>query len=380
MASGTALGILFFCGLRYGAILAVSPFLLLAIGVDDAYLMIHAWQHVSQKMRNKEKGNDTISERIALVLIETGPSILISALANITADTVGSFTGSMEITLLCVGNIMSIIVDFFYQITFFTAALAIFGQMEMNREKADENEKMEKIPIDFGKSVTVTTEYDRKEKIPSDYDSSDSDSNVSIRSKVKSKFLAAVDAYIKLITHWLSSTLVCIAWLAFLGVAIHAMLGFEINLTTSKLFTRDSPLHKIEKYRENMVLPCFTQAQIFVSNPGNLSDYSQRQKVHNLIEHMEKLNYSYGAESSNYFLRDFETFQSQMDGMGMEEEEELLDMEESESNITEPEVSKEKNKTNKKQSGYLDLNELDSFLGWPEYDYYRGFLNMHKDE
>lgn len=57
------------------------------------------------------------------MLEETGPSILISSLTNIMADLVGSFTGSPEITLLCVANIVSILIDFFYQITFFTAIL-----------------------------------------------------------------------------------------------------------------------------------------------------------------------------------------------------------------------------------------------------------------
>ncbi|CAD5208391.1 unnamed protein product [Bursaphelenchus xylophilus] len=345
MASGTALGVLFYCGLRYGAILAVSPFLLLAIGVDDAYLMIHAWQHVSTNFRTRPSKDDTIAERIALILIETGPSILISALANIFADAVGSFTGSMEITLLCVGNIASICVDFFYQITFFTAVLAILGQMEMNKEKK-------------AREVEETSKA-----VESDSESSGSDRP--LRNKVRSSFLSLVDGYITFITHWLASLFVCIIWAIFLVFAVKAMLGFEINLTTSKLFARDSPLHKIEKYRENMVLPYFTQAQIFVNNPGNLSLPEQRKKVHRLVEAMEALPYAYDKESSNYFLRDFEVFVTQSGMFGMEEE------------VDEDfEREMKKNVSNE----ILDMNELESFLSWSEYDYYRGFLNTHKDE
>lgn len=39
------------------------------------------------------------------------------------ADGVGSFTGSPEVTLLCVGNMASIFVDFIYQITFYSAVM-----------------------------------------------------------------------------------------------------------------------------------------------------------------------------------------------------------------------------------------------------------------
>uniref|UniRef100_A0A183BVE9 SSD domain-containing protein n=1 Tax=Globodera pallida TaxID=36090 RepID=A0A183BVE9_GLOPA len=128
MASGTALGLLFFAGIRNSSILAVTPFLILALGIDDAFLMIHSWQLSSKRRHNSAtKAHDelpvnlAVAEQLAEVLEETGPAILISALTNIFADLVGAFIGSEEITLLCVGNIASIIVDFFYQITLFTA-------------------------------------------------------------------------------------------------------------------------------------------------------------------------------------------------------------------------------------------------------------------
>lgn len=51
------------------------------------------------------------------VLEETGPAILISALTNILADAVGSITGSPSITVLCFGNMLSIFMDYVYQVS-----------------------------------------------------------------------------------------------------------------------------------------------------------------------------------------------------------------------------------------------------------------------
>lgn len=55
--------------------------------------MIHAWQRVSKKMNTNAVKEDSVAYRLSLVLIDTGPAILISALTNITADAVGSLTG-----------------------------------------------------------------------------------------------------------------------------------------------------------------------------------------------------------------------------------------------------------------------------------------------
>ena len=67
MACGTGLGGLFFIGVRFGSVLAVTPFLVLSIGVDDAYLMIHAWQRVTQKRRRNPVKDDSATERLAEV-------------------------------------------------------------------------------------------------------------------------------------------------------------------------------------------------------------------------------------------------------------------------------------------------------------------------
>ena len=51
MACGLTMGAMFLAGFRFGSILCVTPFLVLAIGVDDAYLMINAWQRITDERR-----------------------------------------------------------------------------------------------------------------------------------------------------------------------------------------------------------------------------------------------------------------------------------------------------------------------------------------
>lgn len=69
--------------------------------------------------KNLFKQNNNYFKIIFKVLSEVGPAILISVLTNLFADGVGAFTSSPEITLLCVGNMISMAVAFLFQVKFF---------------------------------------------------------------------------------------------------------------------------------------------------------------------------------------------------------------------------------------------------------------------
>lgn len=66
--------------------------------------------------------------------METGPAILISASTNIFADLVGTFTGSPEITLLCIGNMTAIFIDLIFQVTVFSSVMIIVGKIEEDKK------------------------------------------------------------------------------------------------------------------------------------------------------------------------------------------------------------------------------------------------------
>lgn len=111
MSCGAAFGLMFFAGVRFGPIILVTPFLILAIGVDDSFLMMHAWQRVVSNLKKHPRPDDSIEYRIAEVLAEAGPSISISALTNIMAFTVGALTSPPEVRLFCMTNAFAIFVD-----------------------------------------------------------------------------------------------------------------------------------------------------------------------------------------------------------------------------------------------------------------------------
>ncbi|CCD68128.1 SSD domain-containing protein [Caenorhabditis elegans] len=342
MACGTALGALFFCGVRFGSILCVTPFLVLAIGVDDAYLMIHSWQRVTAERRKHPVANDSPGSRLSEVLVDTGPAILISALTNIFADVAGCFTSSPEISLLGYGNMACIFCDFLYQITFYSAIMTLTGYFEMKDEEQKRHIKKIACGADSDDSSCTSSSVESFDVI------------------VKRRVTSFLENYISLITNAFFQIFVVLVWIAFLVVSIYGITIMNINLSPRKLFMEDSSLREMDDLRVKYVIPNFYLANVFVRKPGDLTDGARLQRLNQFVEEMEHLNGSWGSLGTNYFVRDFVNFQA-----AMVEEEEAEGGEEEASIV---------------KRGGIDVNNLPMFLEWPEYLFWKGFVQFHSAE
>ncbi|VDL87758.1 unnamed protein product, partial [Nippostrongylus brasiliensis] len=82
----------------------VTPFLVLGIGVDDAFILIHRWKHRSDVADH--------STRLTKVIVDVGPSITITSLTNIIAFGVGFFTPTPQMSLFCLATSLALFIDF----------------------------------------------------------------------------------------------------------------------------------------------------------------------------------------------------------------------------------------------------------------------------
>ncbi|VDO20326.1 unnamed protein product [Brugia timori] len=333
MANATAIGLLLTVGVRYDAILSVTPLLTLAIGVDDAYLMIHAWQRVTRECILHPVKDDCVPYRLALVLEETGPAILISALTNILADVVGSVSGSPSITVLCFGNMSSIFMDYVYQLTFYSAIMCVAGHFEMKMAAEQQNTHL--IKIDNEKKGTIIN-YDTK-------------NSQDFRERAKNICTFILDDYVTLVTNKFFAVGVFCSWVLLIIISIFGITQIKIELTSEKLFPLDSPLIELNDLLQWYQIPEHTMPQFYVNNPGNLSNMYRFQRLNQMIYELEHMNGSWGAQSTNYFIRDFIDFEKQWN---------------------------EADYNNDSLNGSILLREddLPIFLDWPEYQRWRGFL------
>ncbi|KAI6213066.1 Patched domain-containing protein 3 [Aphelenchoides besseyi] len=345
MASVTALGLLFFAGLRFSSVLCITPFLILAIGIDDSYVIIHAWSRISKELKKNSIAEDCVEYRLKLVLIESGPAVLISALTNLLADGVGSLTGSEEITILCVGSMASIVVDFFYQMTLFASVMAIAGKLEMEQEQKKSTAIVQPTTISsaIGIKHKTSSAYQLEfTKIP----------KRSFHDKLESAFQSFVVFYVKLITNKVVSILIFVLWIAFILFSIYWTMRFKILLTFDKMVVKNSPLLVINNIREDKILPNYMVATIFVEEPGDLFEASRLSQFNRMVDELETMSESWGPNSTFLFTRDFLRF-----------EQTIKATEEHDEDFQE-----------------LTIDDLRVFLEWPEYSFWKGFVKLRKME
>ncbi|VDM81088.1 unnamed protein product [Strongylus vulgaris] len=115
-------------GFEFLPIVTVVPFLILAIGVDDVFIFIHAFHLTNDRL--------SVRERIAETLADAGPSISITSLTNLLSFGIGISTNTPAIYTFCVFISVAVIYDYLYQIFFFSAVLTLGGQREARRGNA----------------------------------------------------------------------------------------------------------------------------------------------------------------------------------------------------------------------------------------------------
>ncbi|KAL0279766.1 UNVERIFIED_CONTAM: hypothetical protein PYX00_001253 [Menopon gallinae] len=95
----------------------VIPFLILAVGVDNIFILVHTVQDM--------KGTDPPHELIGRALGAVGPSILLTTLSEALCFLIGSLSGMPAVKTFALYSSVAIILNFFLQITIFISYLSL---------------------------------------------------------------------------------------------------------------------------------------------------------------------------------------------------------------------------------------------------------------
>ena len=118
----SGIGLTFYLNKKLTMISAeVVPFLILAIGVDNMFLIARAERDIPENVTD-------IAERIGFAMKEIGPSIFTAAFCESIAFFIGLLTDVPALRNFCLVAGLGVVADFFLQIIVFVAALALDKQ------------------------------------------------------------------------------------------------------------------------------------------------------------------------------------------------------------------------------------------------------------
>ncbi|XP_059177253.1 NPC intracellular cholesterol transporter 1-like isoform X2 [Physella acuta] len=129
LSVGSSLGFYSYIGIPSTLIIVeVVPFLVLAVGVDNIFILVQTSQ------REPSVDGETVENRIARVVGKVGPSMLLTSLSESLAFFLGAMTDMPAVKIFSLYAAMAVMFDFLLQITIFVSLLTLDAKrQESNR-------------------------------------------------------------------------------------------------------------------------------------------------------------------------------------------------------------------------------------------------------
>ncbi|KAJ5175811.1 NPC intracellular cholesterol transporter 1-related protein 1 [Penicillium canariense] len=132
MSVSASVGLFSAAGVKVTLIIAeVIPFLVLAVGVDNIFLIVHEFERV-----NFSHPNEEVDERVARAVGRIGPSVFLSAVTETVAFALGAFVGMPAVKNFAAYAAGAVFINAILQVTMFISVLAL-NQRRVESLRAD---------------------------------------------------------------------------------------------------------------------------------------------------------------------------------------------------------------------------------------------------
>ncbi|KAK3692952.1 patched family-domain-containing protein [Podospora appendiculata] len=132
MSITASIGLFSWVGLKATLIIIdVIPFIVLAVGVDNIFLIVHEFERV-----NISHPDEVVEVRISRALGRMGPSILFSALAETISFALGAFVGMPAVRNFAIYAAGAVFINAILQVTMFISVLTL-NQLRVEDSRAD---------------------------------------------------------------------------------------------------------------------------------------------------------------------------------------------------------------------------------------------------
>ncbi|CAJ0943677.1 unnamed protein product, partial [Mesorhabditis belari] len=296
-------GIFFLCGIKFNPVTSTMPFLVLAIGVDDDFLMMGAWRELDPKL--------SVRRRIALVMADAGASITVTSFTNFFCFALGYFLCSTPaVAEFCLITAAGVLLDYIMQITFYAAIIALSGQNEKNGGLSACYYKNCQCCLGCIMEKDEGTVARQEEEVRED--SIDSD-EIDPNHHGKSTSIPYMHRWFRdVYSPWiLRADVKIVSWLLFVAYVIGSLYGcciLKVDISPVKYIRDNSPIQTFVKLADKYIWADNVMPSFHVMNPPDLRDSGQRAKFNEMVFRLEHTNFSIGRVSTNLWIWQYQNF------------------------------------------------------------------------
>jgi predicted RND superfamily exporter protein len=124
LSTAAGLGLSSAFGLFYGPVHSVLPFILLGVGVDDAFVIANAFDR-ERKLPRSEEDNESLAARTSRALARAGSSITVTSLTDFVAFAISASSALPALASFCAYAAISIFFLWVFAATFFTSTMVL---------------------------------------------------------------------------------------------------------------------------------------------------------------------------------------------------------------------------------------------------------------
>ena len=264
LATLSAFGLCAACGAEYNDNANMAIFVLLGVGVDDALIIVRAYESTASSERasasapstEAEAENRATAERIGLALSTCGSTILLSSLTNAIAFGLGARSPLPALQGFCTYAAVGMSFDFIFQLTFFVAALALDERRQRLGRSAILCIPVTCFPHVLRPPISTTRQATEADRQVSTSGAKRMDKSVELAASDLSLVTASVadpppdvaiaageksTGYRPTICLRVARALILLCYIVSLGISVHAARSLKVGLQVSQLVPSSAP-------------------------------------------------------------------------------------------------------------------------------------------
>jgi Niemann-Pick C1 protein len=125
LSTAAGMGFSSLCGLFYGPVHSILPFILLGVGVDDSFVIANGFDRERRIGRREDEDNVTLAGRASRALARAGSSITVTSMTDFVAFAISASSALPALASFCAYAAISIFFLWLFSATFFTGSMVL---------------------------------------------------------------------------------------------------------------------------------------------------------------------------------------------------------------------------------------------------------------